>query len=254
MSILAHIARSLLYAPRTRSARLELLDAPVIDRRELASNLADIRAVNCWLGDNSSMLHLIKHLCQNILADPKRHRKCQDILILDVATGSADVPLAVKRWADRSEMPVRVYASDMLMDVLHEADCHTCGDIPLMCHDVLHLPYEDNAIDIITFSKALHHFRSDEAKSILCEMARVARHGVVINDLHRSWLAYWVAHLLGVVQKSPISRHDGPLSVLRAYTIAELCELLGQAGLQAHVCEANLYRLIVVVGKSASVA
>jgi hypothetical protein len=65
-------------------------------------------------------------------------------------------------------------------------------------------------------------------------MGRVARLGVVLNDLVRgrpSWLGAWLlGHLLTT---NRYTRHDAPLSVRRAYTIAELTALLAASGLRA---------------------
>ena len=63
------------------------------------------------------------------------------------------------------------------------------------------------------------------------EMKTAARIAVVVNDLLRDRLSLglvWLAtRLLGC---HPISRHDGPLSVRRAYTPAELARLAIRAG------------------------
>ena len=52
-----------------------------------------------------------------------------------------------------------------------------------------------------------------------------------MNDLIRSRPAYWLVWLATRLwARSRMSRHDGPLSVLRAYTPAELLALARQAG------------------------
>jgi hypothetical protein len=55
----------------------------------------------------------------------------------------------------------------------------------------------------------------------------------VVNDLIRSRLAYlivWLATRL--FTRNHMSRHDGPLSVLRAYTPGEIRDFARQAGLE----------------------
>jgi hypothetical protein len=67
----------------------------------------------------------------------------------------------------------------------------------------------------------------------LREAARVARIGVIVNDLVRArhhWLAARL--LLGVTSRNRYTRHDGPLSVQRAYTRVELRALLAGAALR----------------------
>ena len=77
----------------------------------------------------------------------------------------------------------------------------------------------DGSFDIVHSSMVLHHLEPEEAVVFLREMARVARRGVIVNDLVRSrlgWLGAWlISHLL---TRSRYTRHDAPLSVRRAYT------------------------------------
>src|SRR2546430_9688115 len=63
-------------------------------------------------------------------------------------------------------------------------------------------------------------------------MAVVARRAVVVNDLLRARLAFGLVWLLTrLFRCHPISRHDGPLSVRRAYSAAELSTLARKAGI-----------------------
>ena len=95
------------------------------------------------------------------------------------------------------------------------------------------LPHPDRAFDIAHASLVLHHLEREEAVAFLAEMARVARLGIVINDLDRGrmqWIGAWlIAHLM---TGNRYTRHDGPLSVLRAYRRRETRELLAEAGLR----------------------
>ena len=79
----------------------------------------------------------------------------------------------------------------------------------------------------------LHHLEPDDAIRFLREMGRVARLGVIVNDLARSRWAWLGAWLLGhALTGNRLSRHDGPLSVRRAYTPREMRALMAEAGLR----------------------
>ncbi len=90
----------------------------------------------------------------------------------------------------------------------------------------LRLPFADGSVDLVTAIKFAHHFTGDGLHRLLAEMARVARRRVVVLDIRRHWLAYW-----GIVAWSRLAtcnrlvRVDGPLSVLRGFTGAELAEV-----------------------------
>ncbi len=125
--------------------------------------------------------------------------------------------------------------------------------IALLRHDAQALPFIDNAVDIITCMQSLHHFDGVAAVRLLRECARVARLGVIISDLRRSYAAYWGARLLRYTTTSLLSRHDGPLSVLRAYTPAEVSELIRDLGLSARI-RARGWRLDVELPGAQQVA
>lgn len=244
----ARMCRAAYPNPPPRSSNEELLDDHVRrSQREIAMNLADIRAINRWFGGNASVIRTVAPLCRH-LAETNHH----PLTLLDVATGSGDVPLALRNWATRHKVPLHTYASDVLKRILDEAQRYTAGTMPLICHDALNLPFADNTFDIITCVQALHHFRPQDAVVLLRELARGARHAVVVSDLRRSWNAYWGARMVSVGLRSYLSRHDGPLSALRAYTPAEACQLIDMAGLNAHVSSDGLFRLAITIVKPTS--
>ena len=97
----------------------------------------------------------------------------------------------------------------------------------------LALPFADASVDVAMCSFALHHLAPAEAAALLREMRRVARYGIVINDLVRWRPGYWATWLFThALSRNPLTRNDGPLSVLRAYTRAEMRTLAAQAGLR----------------------
>jgi SAM-dependent methyltransferase len=94
------------------------------------------------------------------------------------------------------------------------------------------LPYPDGAFDVAHASMVVHHLAPDEVVAFLHELRRVARAGIVVNDLVRgqlAWLGGWL--LVRALGAGRYARHDGPLSVRRAYSRPELLELVAAAGL-----------------------
>jgi ubiquinone/menaquinone biosynthesis C-methylase UbiE len=102
--------------------------------------------------------------------------------------------------------------------------------------DAFRLPFLDDAVDVVVASQLLHHFARSAAVSLIAEMDRVARVGVVIADLRRSRAAAWgiwiAAHAL---RFHPISRADGVVSVRRGFTADEIQSLCLEAGFRATV-------------------
>ena len=102
-----------------------------------------------------------------------------------------------------------------------------------MLGDGLALPFDDGSFDVVHCSLVVHHLAPGEAVALMGEMRRVARIGIVVNDLDRSRLGWVGAWLIGhLLTRNRYTRHDAPLSVRRAYRPPEMTELLRAAGLR----------------------
>jgi ubiquinone/menaquinone biosynthesis C-methylase UbiE len=217
----------LLFAPMPRSDEPELMDAPILDEAELAANLRDIRRVNRLLGGTAVVLH---HLPRIVVAiSPAR-----PITLLDLATGSGDSPLAVSRWAKRHGLALTITASDYSEAILAAARTQLAAHpkITLARYDARSVPLPDKSVDVVLCSLSLHHFPPDDAVRVLLEMNRIARHGFILNDLRRGRLGYAAAWIAAHgTTRNRLTRNDAPLSIRRAYTPAELDELLHRAGI-----------------------
>ena len=229
-----------LFRPLSRSAELELLDAPEHDLAALADNLADLRALDRYLGGTALTWRALRPMLR---AMPPG----MPATLLDVATGGADGPGILTNLAHRHGYDLRPIASDRMAAVLQLAR-RAGARFPLLQHDALAIPLSDAAVDFVTCSLALHHFDPPAAAALLRELCRVARRGVIVNDLRRSRPAYWGARLLALGPWRAMARHDGPLSVLRAYTLEEAHALVAHAGIgRAHVEARAMFRMVIVV-------
>lgn len=231
-----------------RAAGAERMDEPGQDAGELARALGDLRRVNRWLGGTRVVLH---HLSILFGRHPRpRYR------VLDVATGSGDVPLAIARWARRRAIDVVIVGLDNHHITLALAREHLAGEASVTTElaDALRLPYGDGDFDFALCSTALHHFdRQDDAIQVLRELDRVSSLGWIVSDLARSRPALLGARLLAatVWRRHPITRHDGPLSVRRALTASELRALADEAGFAAAVVHSHFpFRIALVADKA----
>ena len=205
---------------------VEMLDrpAPFLD---LSQNLDDIARFNAFFGGTRLTLRHVKGL----VADLPRDRS---LTLLDVGTGGGDIPRALVRWARRAGRSIRIFALDREAETLRAAADRMAGypEITLIQGDALALPVRPRSVDVAISALVLHHLTPAEAVASLAEMDRVARRGLVANDLFRSRVAYAVVWLTTrLLAKSRMSRHDGPMSVRRAYTGREVESLARRAAL-----------------------
>lgn len=227
----------------TRRDAAELLDDPAKVPGDLAGNLADIRRLNRWFGGTRLALKFV--LPQ---LSPRRATS-----ILDVATGSADIPLALLDLGRRHRCEVEITAADISPEILEEARRYVgTADVRLVPADARRLPWPNRRFDVVLCSLALHHLDPTDASTALAEMWRVTNRRLIVLDLSRGYLAYagtWlVTHS---VARNQLTRHDGPLSVLRAYTAAELREFARRTGLgeAVRVTRHPFFRLALVADR-----
>jgi ubiquinone/menaquinone biosynthesis C-methylase UbiE len=212
------------------AATPELLDGPLDDLDTLQGNLRDLRRINLLLGGT----RLSRRAVQRLLSEDDDHAAAA--CVLDVGTGAADIAVAL-RAAGRGRR-VEVVAVDNRREVLDAArslspSLAATDGLELAIADGRDLPFPDGAFDVAHASLVIHHLEPGEAIGFLCELKRVSRRGVVVNDLVRGRL-YWAFAWLGarLITRNRFTRHDGPLSVRRAYTLPELRALLLAAGLR----------------------
>lgn len=229
-----------------RRATLELLDTPCLPPGALAGNLCDLRRANRYLG---GLALLRRHLLPAIAALPAE----LPVRVLDVGTGGADVPLALARWAERHGRSLTVVGLDRSAPVLACATDQARGRraLRLVRADAAALPFPAVTFDYALCALTLHHLTPSGAVATLAELARVARRGVLVADLERSWPGYVGTWLWSrACTTNALTRHDGPLSVLRAYTATELRALAAAAGLtHPRVYREPFFRLVLMASQ-----
>jgi ubiquinone/menaquinone biosynthesis C-methylase UbiE len=105
--------------------------------------------------------------------------------------------------------------------------------VTLLQADVRAIPLPDASVDVAHASLLVHHLDPPDVVRALRELRRVARRGVVVNDLRRGPIAFAVtAATVLVLSRGRYTRHDGVQSARRAYTLAELDEMAAAAGLR----------------------
>jgi ubiquinone/menaquinone biosynthesis C-methylase UbiE len=215
------------FAPLPRlQGVVELLDHPGNSDEEVRGNLQDIERLNRLSGGaRTVLLHLSRMITE---------RSQTRLTILDIATGGADIPRTICRWARQRKLTVTVEAMDRSHQVLAAATEWSAGfpEIRLRQAEAPPLPYPDHSFDYVLCSLFFHHLTEAQGIHLLWEMRRVARHGLIVNDLMRSRRARLLTGIATrLLSANRLTRHDGPMSVLRGFRLAELLPMATEAGL-----------------------
>ena len=217
------------------AAGSESLDTPGLDRDTARATLGDIARSNLLFGGRAAVAWGVKRLLDgDACATP--------LMIADVGAGAGDVLVSLERVLAQRAVAMRGVAVDWHREAAVMAV--ECGQ-PAVVGDAFHLPLADRTVDVVVASQLLHHFSSEGAVSLVRELDRVARIGVVIADLRRSRMAaagIWLA--AHVLRFHPVSRADGVVSVRRGFTASELQGLCAAAGVSAVVRRRPGYRMV----------
>lgn len=199
--------------PRVRTA--EWMDDAGVSPEDLHRSLRFIRRVNHWLGYTRSIIRHFDRFARTWKPGVR-------ITILDLATGSADIPLALLRWADFDGHDLRIVAVDRHPETARAAARWQCDPrLTIVRADVFSLPFEPRSFDYVTCAMFLHHLDEPDARTVLHTMDRLARRGLLVSDLLRHRRAYaWIR--LFTAFASPMVKHDARASVKQAFAEPEV--------------------------------
>ena len=200
------------------------MDEKGADAEEIRRSLAFIERVNRWLGYARATLSHFERLS-------KEWQVGEEIRILDLATGSGDIPRAMLKSADRRGLKIQVVGVDRQRPTIEIARrWNSDGRLKLVQADVFELPFEDQSFDYVTANMFFHHLSDEEVVEVMRSMTRIARRGVIIADLLRHYRAYGWVWLL-TFGSGPMVKHDGRVSVMQAFRKHEILRLADRAGL-----------------------
>jgi SAM-dependent methyltransferase len=202
-------------------AEPELMDRPQPVSKELAVNLRNLRQLNRYFGS----YRLIEHFLRRWL------KAGSSLRIVDLATGSGDIPRFIVDYARRIDARVTIDAVDQQASTLEIAR-GLSGDYPEITFvqgDIL--AFGESSYDLVLCSLALHHFDENSAVEVLRRCRELSRQYVLVSDLRRGFLASAGVYLLtAILFREPMTRIDGRLSAQRAFSFGEFRSLAERAG------------------------
>jgi len=212
---------------RTWAARsTEMLDDPATDDHTVVASLRDIARINRAFGGSAAALARL----DEFFAQAPRGSA---ITLLDVGTGTGDLPRAAATRAAARGLELRLVGIE-----IHRAAAAQArdGGMAAVVAEGRRLPLRERSVDIVLCAKLLHHLPGEAGRTLLREMDRVARIGVVVADIRRSMVAaaglWLVSFPMGL---HPATRHDGVISVFRGFSAEELRQACADAGIAASV-------------------
>lgn len=201
-----------------RTEETEIMDDFSLEGAELTDALDQIANINQLLGGNKLTLHGLKQLLQKTDIS-------KTVIIADIGCGNGDMLRMLAGYGKKRGLNFNLIGLDANPFTIKYAEKLSAGfpNIEYLCMDIFSDEFKDLQYDIALCTLTLHHFTTQQIADVMDVLNKNASTGIVINDLHRSKLAYRLFELIGVVfNLNNMSRKDGLVSILRGFKKNEL--------------------------------
>ncbi|MFY7672115.1 methyltransferase domain-containing protein [Tenacibaculum sp. MEBiC06402] len=200
-----------------RSNSKEIMDDFDMTGDVLIKTLDQIAKINVLLGGNSLTLNGVKQLLKN-------QPKDQPITIVDLGCGNGDLLRIIAKYGRKKGYTFQLLGIDANKFTLEYAMqlSKKYPEITYLEQDVLSEEFKEQSYDIALSTLFLHHFTNEEIENILEVLQNQAKIGVVINDLHRHKLAYYLFKIITLFIKNKMVKNDGLISILKGFKKQEL--------------------------------
>ena len=200
-----------------RSYQPELMDSFDEPIDSLRVVLEDINKVNRLLGGNAITITAVHNL---MMEKPQ-----EKYAIVDMGCGDGNMLRQIADYCRKHAIKVALVGIDLNKNglIIAEELSTNYPEIAFLEKDILKLKETDIPCDILISTLTMHHFTDKEVVVFLKKFVSIAQLGVVINDLQRSAVAYYLFHLFSrIFMKTKIAKIDGLISIRRAFVKKEL--------------------------------
>lgn len=196
----------------------ESMDDFSMDNDGLVTALDDIARINQFLGGNSVTLEGVQHLIKDFPKD-------QTITIMDFGCGSGDMLRMLWKFGKENNLKFQLIGIDANEATIRHAEkCSTeFENITYLAEDIFLYDFSKYKIDIALITLTLHHFKDDEILKIMRVILNLVKKGIVVNDLHRSKIAYRLFQMIiFIFRLKKMTAQDGLISILRGFKREDL--------------------------------
>ena len=205
---------------KNRTDKEELMDDFSIGGDLLRDTLDKLENINRWLGGNLMTVKAFKKVLKN-------HPKEQELTIADIGCGHGDILRDVAKFGRKNGYKMKLIGMDANPTAIAYADelSTEFPELSFKTEDIFSEAFKNRKFDVVLATLFLHHFKEAQLTSFLGNTLKQTKIGIVVNDLHRHKLAYYLFMLLSVFIKNNMIIEDGLTSVLRGFKRNELAHI-----------------------------
>ncbi|MEZ7893742.1 MAG: methyltransferase domain-containing protein [Polaribacter sp.] len=205
---------------KNRTDKEELMDDFSIGGDLLRDTLDKLENINRWLGGNLMTVRALKKVLKN-------HPKEQELTIADIGCGHGDILRDVAKFGRKNGYKMKLIGMDANPTAIAYANelSTEFPELSFKTEDIFSEAFKNRKFDVVLATLFLHHFKEAQLVSFLGNTLKQTKIGIVVNDLHRHKLAYYLFMLLSVFIKNNMIIEDGLTSVLRGFKRNELAHI-----------------------------
>ena len=227
-----------------RTDKEELMDDFSIGGDLLRDTLDKLENINRWLGGNKVTVNGLKTILKN-------HSKNQEISIVDIGCGHGDILRDVAIFGRKNGFIFKLIGIDANPTAILYANqlSKEYPEISFQTEDVFSEEFQDRQFDVVLATLFLHHFKEEELVLFLQNTIKQTKFGIVVNDLHRHKIAYYLFMMLSFFIKNNMIIEDGLTSVLRGFKRKELKQMAEELTVKTQISWKWAFRFLCIIQK-----
>jgi 2-polyprenyl-3-methyl-5-hydroxy-6-metoxy-1,4-benzoquinol methylase len=215
-----------MYDSSSRCLIPELMDQPEAPIHEVHKALKELEMVNRYLGG------------YEVVLDALQKYGSKSLSLMDIGCGGGDMLRQIAVYGRKNGIKTSLTGVDMNPSTIQyareqSAAYQEINYIIKDCRELFLVP--GSKPDVVMSSLFCHHFDNDELVELIKKKCSLAGKMVLINDLHRHWLAYYsIRAITAVFSRTYLVKNDAPLSVARSLKFKEWEKILNMAGVKKY--------------------
>ena len=229
---------------KQRTNKEEMMDDFSIGGDLLRDTLDKLENINRWLGGNKVTVNGLKRILKN-------HSKEQEITIVDIGCGHGDILRDVAKFGRKYKYKFKligVDANPTAIDYANELSI-AFPELTFKTEDIFSDNFKNSKFDIVLATLFLHHFKRNQLVSFLRNTSEQAKIGIVVNDLHRHKLAYYLFMFLSIFISNKMIINDGLISVLRGFKRKDLVDISQKINVKPQISWKWAFRFLWIIKK-----
>ncbi|MDQ3536980.1 MAG: methyltransferase domain-containing protein [Bacteroidota bacterium] len=215
-----------------RSVETEIMDDLEGGGTDMDQALRELEIINMLLGGNHISINGLEILLKEY------RNKGNSIRIADLGCGGGDILKLMAEWGRKKKLKLDLTGIDANPNIIKYAK-NNSGNYPEINYQMVNIFSDDfrkQKFDIVHCCLFTHHFSDSELINLFSHLKTQANIGIIVNDLHRHWLAYYSIKIITrLASKSDMVKNDGPISVLRAFKKEEVKKILLNSGINDYL-------------------